>query len=166
MTEPLDDQVRELLAIGELVDVRFLSFRADLRGELREDIKPDELESSMQVQVGRQPGVLEIRIDFDAITTAADYSVVAATQFHFDEEQPEVSEELGRAFAEKVGVMAVYPYVREALQSMSMRLRQDAITLPLLRAGGVSLTNPQPYGEAGPSASANAIGPDSSELEN
>jgi len=134
--------VAELLQLGELVDVRFIEFSATLRDEPRDDLESDDLENSMQVMVGGEEGVLEIRVRIEAATAEANYVVVAATQFHFDATEVTVTEDLGREFAEKVGVMALYPYVREAIQSMSTRLRQTVVTLPLMRTGQVSLGQP------------------------
>ncbi|MBH0009987.1 hypothetical protein [Salinibacterium sp. SWN1162] len=150
MTEDLREQVSELLASGELIDVRFLSFSAALREGEPLDEDSDEIDKDMQVMVGGSPGIIEIRVDFNVTTAEADYAVVAATQFHYDEDEFDVSEEVGKTFAETVGVMAIFPYIREGLQSMSLRLRQEAITLPLLRNGQVVLTNPRPETDTDP----------------
>jgi hypothetical protein len=45
-----------------------------------------------------------------------------------------------REFAEKVGVMAVYPYIRAAVSQTAASLGLDRPVLPLLRAGAVTLT--------------------------
>jgi len=140
LTEPMT--AAELLAMGELVDVRFLEFSAGLREEPRDDLESDDVEHGMNIMVGDSEGVLEVRARFTVDTAEAEYLVVAATQFHYDAAQVRMTEALGREFAEKVGVMALYPYVREAIQSMSTRLRQEVITLPLMRTGQVSLGQP------------------------
>lgn len=123
----------ELLALGEIVDVRFLEFSAALRDEEREDLESDDVEQSLNVMVGIGESRIEVRLEIKLQTRTATYSGTAATQFKFDDEL-EVTEEIARDFAERAGIMAIYPYLRELIQSSSLRLR-ESVTLPLLRVG-------------------------------
>lgn len=137
------EDARELLGLGELVDVRVLRFSGSLRDEPDTELDEDAVNTSVQVNIVNRPGVLQVTMDMGARTRGAEYAVLGATQFHYDGSF-EVSEEVARSFAEGVGVMAIYPYLREALQSFSTRLTQSPITLPLLRQGQVDLASEAP----------------------
>lgn len=123
---------KELLEHGELVDVRFLSLSADLLDEPRPDFEDDDVEQSIQVQYGNGESVIEVRSEATVRTRVADYRVVAATQFRIND-GIEFTEEAVAEFAEKVGAMAVYPYLREAVSSLTLRLREAPVTMPLMR---------------------------------
>lgn len=129
----------ELLHAGELTDVRFFEVSGAVLDEPIEEINEDEFQQRMTVKVGREDGILEIRVDFEVDTQSCKYRVVAATQFLYEPADQSVSVALGKEFAERVGVMAVYPYVREAISSLATRLRQPPITLPLMRSGELDL---------------------------
>ena len=130
--------LQDVLNAGELVDVRILTFSGKMV-ERRDDLEEDDVEQDLQAMVGQRPGIIEVRVHATIRVRSAEYSVEAATQLHHDPDL-EVSEDLAREFAEKVGVMALYPYVREAVQSACTRLRQRVVVLPLLRAGELLLT--------------------------
>ncbi|QYC54602.1 hypothetical protein PP488_gp44 [Gordonia phage Agueybana] len=54
--------------------------------------------------------------------------------------EAQIEEGVQREFAEKVGVMAVYPYLRSTVSQLAASLGLDRPVLPLLRAGAVALT--------------------------
>lgn len=135
---PITD-ARGLLAVGELSGIRVHGFSAERIAGATPPPDSEDAEQSIQVQIGQNPGLIEVRVRLELKTTAARYQVDAASQFRFSEEH-EVSEEIAREFAEGVGVMAVYPYLREFVQSSSARLSLPPITLPLLRQGEVNLS--------------------------
>lgn len=137
MTEDLS--IETLLEHGELVDVRTLAFSCAVLEEPNEELDDEHMERSTQVMVGVGEAAVEIRLDVSVRTGAAEYSVVVATQFHHDL-GIEIPEPLGRELAEKVGAMAIWPYVRQAIQDFSTALRQETIVLPLLRQGELQLS--------------------------
>jgi len=134
-----------LLGVGELSGIRVNGFSAERIAGAAPPVDSEDAEQSIQVQIGQNPGLIEVRVRLELKTTAAHYQVDAASQFRFPEAD-DVSEEVAREFAEAVGVMSVYPYLREIIQSSSARLSLPPITLPLLRQGEVNL-NPDPSGD-------------------
>ncbi len=137
----------ELLPEGELVDVRFLELSGVIRSEPRENFESNDVEQSLTVMVGTGPRVVEVRVEATVGTLTADYRVVAATQFKITSEA-EFTEEAAGEFAERVGVMAVYPYLREAVQSMSARLREEPpVTMPLMRQASLTKFEPDSAAE-------------------
>ena len=148
MSEPTSE-ISQFIQTGELSDVRFFEVFGKVLDDEREDIPEDEFVHGLTVRIGREPGFVEVRVDMTVETAHADYRVTAATQYHYQPVEFQVSEPLGREFAERVGVMAVYPYVREAFASLARRLGQPPVTLPLMRAGELSLGEPtQPVSDA------------------
>lgn len=139
-----DFDLKEFLAMGELSDVRFLATHAEVHDDPNEELDEDTFTQDLLVRIGHLTGALEVRVELKVDAQFASYRVVAATQFHYQPLELEVPEELSRAFAEKVGVMAVYPYLREAINSLSTRHRQPPVTIPLLRLGEVGLGEPVP----------------------
>ena len=139
--------LQDVVNAGELVDVRILSFSGGL-ADRRDDLEEDDVEQDLQAMVGQRPGIIEVRVHATIRVRNAEYTVQAATQLHHDSGL-EISEDLARDFAERVGVMAIYPYVREAVQSACTRLRQRVVVLPLLRAGELSLASKEADPEAG-----------------
>lgn len=131
----------ELLPHGDLVDVRFLKFSAEALDEPRPNFEDGDIEQTMQVVVGGSETAIEVRVDLTLLTATATYEVLAATQFHYAEGL-EVSAEVAGEFAEKVGVMAVYPYLREAIQDFSGRLRNGPITIALMRQTKLTPADP------------------------
>lgn len=137
----------ELLGLGELVDVRILEFSATLAEDDRSDLDDEDVEHTLQVKISVRSGVLEAHLKADVRTKTADYSGVAATQFHFSSDI-ELSQEVAREFTERVAVMALYPYVRELVSDMSVKLRQAPVTLPLMRSGQTQMeAHPEQTGD-------------------
>jgi hypothetical protein len=130
--------IASLLDAGDLVDVRLLAFNGALNNEKDESLEDDAVETDVQVHVVNKTGVLQVTMDMNIKSSEATYFVRGATQFHYSDSRT-VPKDVARDFAERVGVMAIYPYIREALQSFSSRLNQPPVTLPLLRSGEVTL---------------------------
>jgi len=127
--------VQSLLGIVELRDIVFYEVSAR---RLPEPID-DEAGISLEVRVGFDERRVEVRLRGAHRSPLAEILVEAACLFEAAEAfiaDPVVVQE----FAEKVGVMAVYPYVREALTELAVKIRVPAPVMGLLRAGQVQLT--------------------------
>ncbi len=123
--------IHDLVDHAELVDVRFYEVAA-----LRKD--SDEGRFSIQVISRIELAEMEIRCLAAVDGGGAQYKVDAGAVFSLDPPGVVVPE-IAREFAEKVGVMAVYPYVRSAVNDLGSQLGADRPTLPLLRSGDVRL---------------------------
>jgi hypothetical protein len=83
---------------------------------------------------------IEVRLDSTLATEDGEYAVDVSVTFVYD--QPlEVSTGIQQEFVEKVGIMTVYPYLREAFTEAAAKLRLAIPTLGLIRAGQVHLTD-------------------------
>ncbi|MDR6862165.1 hypothetical protein [Phycicoccus sp. 3266] len=141
---PIAD-ARELLGHVTLRDILF--YRVDAE-RLEDDAAPegderDEADTSFAIQERHGPEVMEVRCRLDWAARGGRYTIDAAAQYDFDEPL-DLSAEVVREFVERVGVMAVYPFIREALHQAASRLRLDAPILGLLQAGSVRVTDDPP----------------------
>lgn len=140
---PIED-VAQLAGMVELRDVVFFQVHAE-RLESVDDGTPDEAEPEIAIQIQERHSEtrIEVRCILMGRTGDARYVIDAAAQYE-TEIPVELNPDVVEAFVERVGVMAVYPYLREALQSAAAKLRLEAPVLGLLRPGGVKLTAEDP----------------------
>ncbi|NHA68223.1 hypothetical protein [Phycicoccus flavus] len=147
----LIDDVVDLAALVELRDIIFFQVHAERlssgpgsENELHEVNREDEGQQiGIQIQERHSETRIEVRCVLHGETRDARYVIDAAAQYEV-EAPVVISPEVVEAFVERVGIMAVYPYLREALQSAAAKLRLDAPVLGLLRPGGVKLTTEDP----------------------
>lgn len=121
-----------LVEKSELTDVRFYELGAG-----RVETK-DENNYSLDVVTRAEGDELEVRCRALVKGAGAEYVADAAAVFTLA--QPgQIPDDVARTFAEKVGVMSVYPYIRSALTQLGAQLAVARPILPLLRAGSVTL---------------------------
>lgn len=142
MTEPSNElrtviDVRELLHMAELTDIVYFEVCA----RRAEDDQP-EPGFSMNVKTRVEGNTLEVRCRAIAGGDGGEYLTDASAVFTLAE-PIDVPAETAREFAEKVGVMAVYPYIRESMTQSGAKLGLNRPVLPLLRAGDVKLDPPE-----------------------
>ncbi|MDQ1292892.1 MAG: hypothetical protein QG608_773 [Actinomycetota bacterium] len=89
-------------------------------------------------------GTLEIRARLDMTGPEAEATVDASALFSLSDPSLSPSEELQMEFARRVGIMVIYPYLREALHQSVAKLRVESPMLALLRAGQFSLSDNAP----------------------
>ncbi|MFE3799661.1 hypothetical protein [Nocardia tengchongensis] len=123
--------VRDLVDHAELVDVRFY----EIAGQRSND---EEKRFSLQVISRIELDEIEIRCQTAVEGGGAQYKIDVGAVFTVDPPGI-VSPEVVQEFAEKVGVMSVYPYARSAINNLGAQLNVERPTLPLLRAGNVRL---------------------------
>ncbi|MBM4468150.1 hypothetical protein GS502_01265 [Rhodococcus hoagii] len=141
---------RELLQLAELTDIVF----HEIHGK-RVDNTEDDGAFSLNVMTRSEPQLLEIRCHATASGAGGEYVADVSAVFTLSE-PVELSPDVTREFAEKVGVMAVYPYVRESMTQSGAKLGLDRPVLPLLRAGDVKLDTPDSTSQANSSDPATA----------
>ncbi|MGW4364493.1 SecB-like chaperone SecBL [Nocardia takedensis] len=130
-TEAFAD-VRDLLDATELDQI--LTYRVSARMTREDAVSPLE----MRVLTRCGDSTIEVRLDAALTDAHGEYEISCSAIFRLTTDRP-ASDDLVREFAEKVGVLAVYPYVREGISQLARQLGQPRPTLPLLRAGQVDL---------------------------
>jgi hypothetical protein len=142
-----EDLLREVVPHLELTGIHFLELSARRLDYLPDsDDLPsmlDELEEDDPVQMGvaaRQTDEqLLVRVQGGINTDSVHVRITAAATFAklqpVDLDGPTTS-----VFIERVAIMSMYPFIRQAVHDMSTRLGAPA-TLHLLRAGQLSMTD-------------------------
>jgi hypothetical protein len=112
-------------------------------GGRRGEEKPDDAGSSessddFQIKVRLSDSDLETRARVRVDSAQAELIADVSATYTFTEPL-ELSREVVGEFVERVGVMSVFPYLREAIHTTASRLGVDAPVLGLLRAGSFRL---------------------------
>jgi len=130
-----------------LVDVVFYSVHSErYEGEPR-DI-PEKTELDLMINLSRDGVRIEVRCTVAVNTSEASFVVDAASRFELSEDV-EISAEATTDFVGKIGLMAVYPYLREAVYQAASKLRVAPPMLGLLTG---SQANVRPTEGAGSGA--------------
>ena len=136
---PLVESVQQLLGMAELEDVVYYGMSAVRRGEN----DPEKTSDSYALFV-RHDGVrLEVRCRATVDTDDAQYVVDAASQFSLAE-PVNITEVAQQEFVQKVGLLAVWPYIRETISANAAKLRLAPMQVKLLRAEDVHITATPP----------------------
>lgn len=129
------ESAAELLEFLTLDEVNF----NELRAKRRDVVEGEEIEDpTIRVYVRDTHPTLFVRCVVEAKSPDGEYCVDAIARFSIADEV-EISEEVAHEFVERVGVMAVYPFVREAMSNLSTRLGGGHMLLGLFRPGRVEM---------------------------
>lgn len=132
------DSVASLIAAGHINDVRFLAISANVRDEPDESLEDDDVTQDVQLQVRKTDTTIEFRLSVDVRTQRCEYAATAATQVEVDEGV--ILDAVLQESAARIGFTVVYPYLREAVQSASVRLRIENIVIPLVDPESIRMT--------------------------
>lgn len=137
-----------------LRDVRFFKISAELIES--EDEHPDDSQSADGDQTGaedegteisvnlglrtRQDGpAIGVRIEFTA--SHETWRIFLDVSAEFEARESLVASEEARVdFANKVGVMVLYPYIRETVSNLTQKIVGTSVVLPTIRQGDISFS--------------------------
>lgn len=138
-----------------LRDVRFFKISAELiepdddhpeDGQSADEDQTSAEDEGTEISVNlglstRQDGpLIGVRIGFTASHETWRISLDVSAEF--EAQEPFVASEAARVdFANKVGVMALYPYIRETVGNLTQRTVGTSFVLPTIRLGDVSFSN-------------------------
>jgi len=143
---PLVESVEELLQMVELDDIIYYGVTAVRR---EQPGGPEDPTESTQLFVLHEGVRLEVRCRVVVETLDAAYQVDVASRFEL-QHPVEITEDVRQLFVEKVGLMAVYPYVRETITESAAKLRLGQPLMKLLRSGQVNITPLPPSEDQAP----------------
>ena len=145
------EDVVELVQVLDLRGIQFVEFSAKRvdaapeapeAPEAAEGLEADGREIGLAVAINKStPTAFGQRFQMSIVDTQARY-VFTVQSDYVSEEPIEFSEPVGREFIERVAIMAVYPFFREAVISAAGRLDVDVPVLGLLRSGQFKLPDP------------------------
>ncbi|MGV9953865.1 hypothetical protein ACWDU0_18510 [Streptomyces cellulosae] len=125
----------ELVSKVEVRDISFLELhgrRVDANASDEDDRERDADGSpSMQVWYRSGEDHIGVRCRLDLRTPDAHFVADAAAEFSVDGPLPQ-DEQVRSSFTERVGVPVVYPYLRDAVQNLALKLDVDVPVLSLI----------------------------------
>lgn len=137
------ESIEQLVRSCDITDVAFHASSAFRLGE-ESDFFPaaegmQENAPEMQVMQQRDEAGISTRIRCRLRTPDGFYYVDAAALYEYTVPGAVISENIAMEFAERVGIMAVYPYVRQELHALSAKLGLGTPLLGFLRPGAIRL---------------------------
>ncbi|AWK76374.1 hypothetical protein CBI38_33625 (plasmid) [Rhodococcus oxybenzonivorans] len=124
---------RELLELTELTDIVFFETGARRKPDV------EETPLSIQIALRREELLLEVRCRATVSGSGGEYLADASAVFTL-REPIEAADAIITEFVERVGVMSVYPYLRESITQSGAKLGLDRPVLKLLRPGDIHIT--------------------------
>lgn len=137
-SQPINS-AKDLLDIGiELQGVQFFRIEASVK---EDDYEPTPLPAELEPVYGLKTrhvdreiaARLSVRLDQPSWQIIVDAAVVYTT-----EEPIEFSESVLLDFANRIGVMALVPFLRQAIADVSQRVLGEVILMPMMKPGELS----------------------------
>lgn len=139
-----DGELRVVTSAAELVADVGVSIQGVTFYKLSAEQAEAEVQASEQSEISPSYG-LRVRAEGNEIAvrlaTTVDIGpgqiVVDAAVTYTVDEDVEVSEAVGLEFANEVGIMALLPYVRQAIADLSQRVFGDVVLMPVMARGAL-----------------------------
>ncbi|WP_454700001.1 hypothetical protein [Arthrobacter humicola] len=151
------NSVQELL---ELSDIRGLDFH-ELSAKRNPDAPGPAAEGedySVQLDLSDMTTPTELNVRCRATLTLLSSTFIVDVSAAYEFSEPCVfSPELRQEFIERVGMMSVYPFIRQNFHAMSVQIGETPILLPILRANSVKLVHQDDVDEVHPPSIGTAI---------
>lgn len=131
-------EVRFFKVSAELIESKVDSL--DASDEPGDDLSSDEgsdVSVNLDLRTRQAEQVLAVRI---ALTASSErWRVLVDVSAEFEAKHPFATSERARVdFADKVGVMTLYPYMRETVGSLTLRTFGEGFLLPTISLGDIS----------------------------
>lgn len=127
---------RELVGIAELTDVNFYKLYAEAEQGLTATLPV------MEIELNESHDFLMVRMNLSMSTEHANYAVDAVVTYEY-QEPVTFDENVRSEFIEKAAIMALYPFLREAIVDLASKLRHPLPILGLLRPGDIHINQSQ-----------------------
>ena len=133
--------VEEVVDATELRDVVFYRVLAERVEDLdpQQPAENEQAAPAIRVLERHDATHVEVRCSLTFVGDGGRYEVDAAARYELAEPL-EIPPSIMREFVSRVGLMAVYPYLRESLHLSASKLRLEAPVMGLLKAGAIELT--------------------------
>lgn len=140
LTNDQTEWLKDLIVRSDLQAIQFHEIQALLR-----DTSPGESDEKADVQLGYQTRVGDadfgVRAHVHLTAPSGEARATVAADYKLSEgDSP--SEELVELFAREVGLMTLFPYLREAISSATARVFGEPFWLPVLQRGQVQADEP------------------------
>lgn len=140
------DSAAELVGFAELVDMVFYKVAAE-RLDIPEREAHPSPRQAINVNVWHDDERMEVRCNLEMVHQGGKYDISVAARYKFSE--PTLFDaETRDEFIKRVGVMTIYPYLRETVHQSAAKLRMPFPVLGLLKAGEIELAQEKPADES------------------
>lgn len=134
----------ELLQLGiEIEGVTFYSLSASLSEDIEGEVPaPEDIVPTYGLKTSFGSKSVGIRLVTRVMSSVGTIEVDVAVTYRITV-PVSLDEEVVLEFANEVGVMALLPYVREAISTLSARVFGNAVLMPILMRGDLVFNRPQ-----------------------
>jgi hypothetical protein len=145
MAEEGDIRPRQLNSIEELLelsDIRGLEFHEISAKRSPEAFGPaeDGTDYSVKFDLSDRANPTELNVRCRATLSMESSTFVVDVSAAYEFSQPcTYSAQLRQEFVERVGMMSVYPFIRQNIHALSVQIGETPILLPILRANSIKL---------------------------
>ena len=133
------NDAKEMLDAGlELTDIRLDRLAIDLTDTTDQDATGEGGDTPLEIEcvLGTRQEGSQFGARFTFQVTAPQWRAIIGVVTEYTAAQDfELSKQAPADFASKVAIMAAFPYIREALANLTMRVTGSAALLPIIRQG-------------------------------
>ncbi|WDF34529.1 hypothetical protein PTW37_06425 [Arthrobacter agilis] len=134
------DSIAQLVDLVELQSVEFFELSARAKAGFDDSIGAEEDEPpQFRLNLQAMEGLIRVRLRADIKARLGEVAVDAAINYTVQNDF-EVRRDLALDFANRIAVMALLPYMREAIHSQTTRVFGEGLLMPVLRAGDLQFT--------------------------
>ncbi|MHA7146748.1 hypothetical protein ACX80U_18735 [Arthrobacter sp. TmT3-37] len=134
--ESIEQMVNEVA----LSSIDYFELSARSKAGFGDDIGADENQPpEIKLTIQGIAGKFRVRLHVFVAAALGEVVVDLAVTYDLDEKY-EVPQDIGVDFANRVGVMALLPYVREAIHSQTSKVFGEGLLMPILRAGDLEFS--------------------------
>lgn len=119
-----------------LVEVRFYELNATADDQVEPDETTLEVPIDVRTAFRKRPDGVDYRLEVEIERPTGRIRVDAAALYAADASF-EASDDVLLDFGDDVAIMAMYPYVRQAISDLGQRLG-DSVVLPMLQRGAIT----------------------------
>ena len=146
-TRPIIESIEDLVAAVELSDIEFYELSARSCAGFGDEVGSDtDTEPSFELKVLHKEKKYKIRLRVCISTTYGDVVSDAGIVYELANDA-RIPHGIGLDFANRVGIMALLPYIRESIHSLTSKAFGQGLLMPVMRAGDLQFEADVPEGD-------------------
>lgn len=134
-TRPIIHSIEELVEAVELTDIEFYELSARSCAGFGDEVgSAMDTEPTFELKVLHKDKKYKIRLRVSISTTSGDVVSDAGIVYELPNDA-RIPHDVGLDFANRVGIMALIPYIRESIHSLTAKAFGQGLLMPVMRAG-------------------------------
>jgi hypothetical protein len=144
---PTIESIEDLVAAVELTDIEFYELSARSRAGFGDDVGSEaDTDPTFELKVLHKEKKYKVRLRVSISTTYGDVVADAGIVYELANDA-RIPHGIGLDFANRVGIMALLPYVRESIHSLTSKAFGQGLLMPVMRAGDLQFEAEDPEGD-------------------